>query len=62
MIPQWVLLRRASLLCGDGDAFPKKRKYDFGGISTPDLYCSFMTGKTLSCLACADWHLRPEHL
>ena len=40
-----------------GDAFQKKRTYDFGGIWTPDLFCSDITDKTLSYSVSADWDL-----
>ena len=45
-----MVLLRTLLLSGDefqGDAFQKKRNYDFCEISTPDLCCSFMGGKPL---------------
>ena len=39
-----------------------KRKYDFGGIWSPDLLCSFITAKTLSYSVTADWDLKPGPL
>ena len=46
------------MLCDD--AFQQKRKYNFGGIWTLDLFRSFMKGETPSYSVSADWDLKPE--
>ena len=39
--------------------YRKKLKYDFGGIWTPYLCCSFATNKPLSHSVSHDWNLKP---